>query len=101
MSAAKKPSPVALKRQVEALEVSYSLAKDALREAKKALKHREEQLAFMTKAAQGNAEQAEALKEVLVTMCRTVLRVRDCMPLGLVDDTGWPELVAIAEEWNP
>lgn len=99
MSTAKKKVPPqmglrALKAHNKALAECFGRAKADLREAKKELAHRAAQM----KAAQ---EHAAAVTEVMATMCRTVLRVRDCMPMGLVDDTGWPELVAVAEEWNP
>lgn len=86
MSAAKKSVPPKLVTALR-LEAELATVKADLRETKKALKHREEQLAFMTKAAQGNAEHAEALQEVLATV------------KSLVRSKRWRALEDLSKEW--
>lgn len=88
MSAAKKQAPRKLVTVLR-LEAELAAVKADLREAKKALKHRDEQLAFMTKAAQGNAEHAEALQEVLAS-AKTMARQRHLGPL-----------LKLLDEWSP
>lgn len=101
MSAPKEVHPSALKAHVKALEECFARAKTELREAKKVLKEREEQLAFMTKAAEGNAEHAEAMGQVLRSFCAAVdLLGRQWVRDGNVNASTVRALSDLAKEWK-
>jgi len=101
MSAPKEVHPSALKAHIKALEECFARAKSELREAKKVLKEREEQLAFMTKAAEGNAEHAEAMGQVLRSFCAVADMVgREWVRDGHVNASTVKALSDLAKEWK-
>jgi hypothetical protein len=92
MSTAKKKVPPqmglrALKAHAKALEECFGRAKADLREAKKALKERDEQLAHMSNVAASWQADCEALREVLASM------------RALVRSKRWKALEDMSKEW--
>jgi hypothetical protein len=75
----------------------------ALAEAKKTLKERESQVAFLSKAAEGNAHHAQAMQEVLATAKTLAHRAQtEYWPAEpKAHSTALYELLAMLEEWSP